>query len=103
MTAKHRRGKGNHKHDDNSFKSDATEAEVRGGGGTAGSSAPLLVLLALVLIGGAAGAWFCLQQQQTVAQLADSVAAVQVKMVKLQSSHEEVRQSSSKVTTSGRL
>lgn len=95
MTAKHRKGKGNHKHgEDNFFKNDATETEVRGG---SGNYAPHLVLLAVVLIGGAAGAWFCLQQQQTLAQLADSFTGMQVKMVKLQSSHEEVRQSSSKV------
>lgn len=98
MTAKHRKGKGNHKHgEDNFFKSDATETEVRGG--SSSSSAPhLVLLLAVVLIGGAAGAWFCLQQQQTLAQLTDSLTGMQVKMVKLQSSHEEVRQSSSKVS-----
>lgn len=95
MTAKHRKGKGNHKHsEDNFFKNDATETEVRGG---SSNYAPHLVLLAVVLIGGATGAWFCLQQQQTLAQLADSLTGMQVKMVKLQSSHEEVRQSSSKV------
>lgn len=97
MTAKHRKGKGNHNHkhgEDNFFKNDATETEVRGG---SGNYAPHLVLLAVVLIGGAAGAWFCLQQQQTLAQLTDSFTGMQVKMVKLQSSHEEVRQSSSKV------
>lgn len=96
MTAKHRKGKGNHNHkhgEDNFFKNDATETEVRGG---SGNYAPHLVLLAVVLIGGAAGAWFCLQQQQTLAQLTDSFTGMQVKMVKLQSSHEEVRQSSSK-------
>lgn len=95
MTAKHRKGKGNHKHgEDNFFKNDATETEVRGG---SSNYAPHLVLLAVVLIGGATGAWFCLQQQQTLAQLTDSLTGMQVKMVKLQSSHEEVRQSSSKV------
>lgn len=97
MTAKHRRGKGNHKHgEDNFFKNDASETEVRNG---SSNYAPHLVVLlaAVVLLGGATGAWFCLQQQQSLAQLTDSLTGMQVKMVKLQSSHEEVRQSSSKV------
>lgn len=95
MTARHRKGKGNHKHgEDNFFKNDATETEVRGG---SSNYAPHLVLLAVVLLGGATGAWFCLQQQHTLAQLTDSLTGMQVKMLKLQSSHEEVRQSSSKV------
>lgn len=96
MTAKHRKGKGNHKHEDNFFKNEVTESEVRSGAGS--NYALHLVLFLMVLIGGATGAWFCLQQHQTLTHLTDSLMGMQVKMAKLQSSHEEMRQSSSKVS-----
>lgn len=96
MTAKHRKGKGNHKHEDNFFKNEVTESEVRSGSGS--NYALHLVLFLMVVIGGATGAWFCLQQHQTLTHLTDSLMGMQVKMVKLQSSHEEIRQSSGKVS-----
>nr|XP_033484901.1 neurofilament light polypeptide isoform X2 [Epinephelus lanceolatus] len=91
MTAKHRRGKGNHKHEDNFFKNEVVESEVRGG---VNNYALHLVLFLLIVIGGATGAWFCFQQHQSLTYLTDSLMGMQMKIVKLQSSHEEMRQSS---------
>lgn len=96
MTAKHRKGKGNHKHEDNFFKNEIMETEVRPGGN---NYTLLLVLLGIIVIGGAAGAWFCFQQHQTLTYLTDNLTGMQMKIVKLQSSHEEMRQSDSKVRT----
>ncbi|CAJ1084765.1 hypothetical protein L3Q82_015939 [Xyrichtys novacula] len=93
MTAKHRRGKNNHKHEDNFFKNDITETEVRSG---ATNYALLLVLFLMIVIGGAIGAWFCFQQHQTLTYLTDNLMGMQMKIVKLQASHEDLRQSSSK-------
>ncbi|KAK2851687.1 hypothetical protein Q5P01_007963 [Channa striata] len=93
MTAKHRKGKGNNKHEDNFFKNDLPESEARVGGNQ--YMLPL-VFLVIVVIGGAFGAWFCFQQNQTVTYLSDSLMGLQMKMVKLQSSHEDLRQSSGK-------
>lgn len=94
MTAKHRKGKSNHKQEENFFKNDVVETEVRAGGN---NHALLLVLFLMIVIGGAIGAWFCVQQNQTLSQLTDNLMGMQMKIVKLQSSHEEMRQSSSKV------
>lgn len=94
MTAKHRKSKNNHKHEENFFKNDAAESDVRGGGGS--SSVPL-VLFIVTVIGGVVGLWFCFQQHQTLTHLTDSLAAVHMKMMKLQSAHEELRQSGTKV------
>lgn len=94
MTAKHRRGKGNSKHEDGSFRNDVAESESRAGGN---NPAVLSVLFLLIAIGGAGGAWFCFQQQQTLTHLTDNLMGMQMKIVKLQSSHEEMRQSSSEV------
>ncbi|XP_026189462.1 neurofilament heavy polypeptide isoform X2 [Mastacembelus armatus] len=92
MTAKHRKGKGNQKHEDNFFKNEVMESEAR----TGGNNYTLLVVLLLFVIGGATGAWFCFQQHQTLTYLTDSLMGLQMKIVKLQSSHEDMRQSSSK-------
>lgn len=94
MTAKHRKGKSNHKHEDNFFKNEVAESEVRGG---ANNYTLLLVLFLMIVIGGAAGAWFCFQQHQTLTYLTDNLMGMQMKIVKLQASHEEMRQSNSKV------
>lgn len=94
MTAKHRKGKSNHKHEDNFFKNEVTESEVRAG---ANNYALHLVLFLMIVVGGASGAWFYFQQHQTLTYLTDNLVGVQMKIVKLQSSHEEMRQSSSKV------
>jgi len=95
MTAKHRKGKGAHKHeDDGLFKSDAAQSEVGAG---LNSCALLLALFLLIVIGGATGAWFCFQQHQTLTYLTDNLMGMQMKIVKLQSSHEAMRQSSSEV------
>ncbi len=94
MTAKHRRGKSNHKHEDNFFRNEVTESEVRSG---ANNYALLLILFLLIVIGGATGAWFCFQQHQTLTYLTDNLMGMQMKIVKLQSSHEEMRQANNKV------
>ncbi|XP_056897646.1 neurofilament medium polypeptide isoform X2 [Takifugu flavidus] len=93
MTAKHRKSKNNHKHEENFFKNDVVEAEVRTG---ANSSSVHLVLFLVIVVGGAVGLWFCFQQHQTLSQLTDSVAGMQVKIMKLQVAHEEFRQSGTK-------
>lgn len=95
MTAKHRKGKSNHKHEDNFFKNDAAESEVRAG---PNNYALHLVLFLMIVIGGATGAWFSFQQHQTLTHLTENLVGMQMKMVKLQSSHEEMRQSSNKVS-----
>lgn len=94
MTAKHRRGKNNHKHEDNFFKNDVAESEVRTG---VNHYALHLVLFLLLVIGGITAAWFCFQQDQTLTQLTDNLMGMQMKIVKLQSSHEDMRKSNSKV------
>ena len=94
MTAKHRKGKSNHKHENNFPKNEVIDSEARTGGG---SYVLLAVLFLLIVMGACVGAWFCFQQHQTLGQLADSLTGVQMKVVKLQSSHEEMRQSHGKV------
>ncbi|XP_061591434.1 uncharacterized protein zgc:66479 isoform X1 [Cololabis saira] len=88
MTAKHRKGKSNHKHEDNFFKNEVLEAEARSGGN---SYTLFLILTVLLLIGGFTGAWFCFQQHQTLTYLTDNLMGIQMKIVKLQSSHEDLR------------
>lgn len=98
MTAKHRKGKNNHKHEDNFFKNDILESEVR----AAGNNYTLaLVLIIVVVIGGAIGAWICFQQHQTLTDLTDNLMGVQMKIAKLQSSHEDLRQSNGKHISEG--
>ncbi|XP_029292355.1 neurofilament medium polypeptide-like isoform X2 [Cottoperca gobio] len=92
MTAKHRKGKNSYKHEDNLLKNEVTEAEGRGGGN---NNALHLILFLLLVIGGATGSWFCFQQHQTLTYLTDNLMGMQMKIVKLQSSHHEMRQSSS--------
>lgn len=94
MTAKHRKGKSNNKHEENFFKNEITESEVRTGGN---NYIVMLVLLLVVVIGAVIGTWFCFQQHQTLSYLTDNVIDVQMKIGKLQSSHEDLRQSSGKV------
>lgn len=97
MTAKHRKSKNNHKHEENFFKNDVVESEVRTSAKVDGSFSVHLVLFLVILIGGAVGLWFCFQQHQTLTQLTDSVAGMQMKIMKLQSAYEEFRQSGTKV------
>lgn len=96
MTAKHRKGKSNHKQEDNFFKSEILETEVRPGGKKQTS---LLVLVLIGVIGCIIGAWFCIQQHLTLTDLSDNVMGIQGKIAKLQSSHEELRLSNTKVNT----
>lgn len=70
------------------------ETEVRPGGN---NYTLLLVLFLIFVIGGATGVWFCFQQHQTLTYLTDNLMGIQMKIVKLQSSHEEMRQSGNKV------
>ncbi|XP_056154860.1 FK506-binding protein 5 [Lampris incognitus] len=91
MTAKHRKGKSsNHRHEDNFLKHDSPEAEVPRGGS---HYTLLFILFLMVVIGGVTAAWFCFQQHQTISYLAESVMGMQGKIMKLQSSLEEIRQS----------
>ncbi|XP_035237699.1 uncharacterized abhydrolase domain-containing protein DDB_G0269086-like [Anguilla anguilla] len=96
MTARHRKGKSNHKFDENSFKHEALEAESRGGN----HYALLFILFLMIVIGGATVAWFCLQQHQTITYLADNLMGVQMKMVKLQTFQEEMRKTNEKLHSS---
>ncbi|CAM9176492.1 unnamed protein product [Lampetra planeri] len=112
MTAKHRKGKSNHKPEENFVKKEVTEPEVRagaaggggggGGGGRRGGGGGynptvVLVLVLTLVVGGAAGAWFCFQQHQTLTYLSENLLDLQVKTVKFQSSLENMRQSSDQV------
>ncbi|XP_067381837.1 FK506-binding protein 5 isoform X2 [Channa argus] len=93
MTAKHRKGKSNNKHEDNFFKNEVTESDARVGGN---NYIVPLVLFLTVVTGGAIGAWFCFQQHQTLTHLTDNLTGLQMKIVKLQSSHEDLRKASGK-------
>lgn len=97
MTAKHRKGKSNHKPEDNFLKNEVSESEVSAGGGN--NHTLVLVLFLMLVIGGSVGAWVCFQQHQTLTYLTDNLLGLQMKIVKLQSSHEDMRQSSDKVPT----
>lgn len=96
MTAKHRKGKSNHKQEENFLKSELLETEVRP---AANNSTPLLVLVLIVVIGGATGAWICFQQHQTLTYLTDNLMGIQMKIAKLQSSHEELQLTNTQVRT----
>ncbi|XP_034027407.1 CAP-Gly domain-containing linker protein 1 [Thalassophryne amazonica] len=100
MTAKHRKGKANHKQEDNFLKNELLEPEVRPGGS---NSALLLVVVVVTVLGGVTGVYFCFQQHQTLNDLTDSVMNMQAKIAKLQSSHEEMRMLSIKQHTSESL
>ncbi|XP_077368707.1 uncharacterized protein LOC144013556 isoform X2 [Festucalex cinctus] len=94
MTAKHRKGKSNHKHEEDHVKSEIPESEVRSGG----NNYTLVLFVCLVVVAGVAtGAWFCYQQHQTLTHLTDTVTGMQMKVVKLQASQETMRQTSDKV------
>ncbi|XP_066559663.1 fibrinogen- and Ig-binding protein [Amia ocellicauda] len=96
MTARHRKGKINHKQEDNSFKHDAFEPESRSGN----HYTLLSILFLLILAGGGTVAWFLQQQHQTIASLADRVMGMQVKMVQLQTSQDEVQEAHEKLYSS---
>ncbi|KAM6977601.1 uncharacterized protein FYW47_002373 [Aplochiton taeniatus] len=98
MTAKHRKGKNNHKYEDNFFKQDSLDSEVHGGGN---HYTLMFILFLLIVVGGATAAWFCFQQHQTITYLADNLMGMQMKVVKLQSSQEEFRQSNGKHISEG--
>ncbi|XP_062247046.1 putative golgin subfamily A member 6-like protein 3 isoform X3 [Platichthys flesus] len=93
MTAKHRKPKNNLKNEDNLIKNEVVETEARAGGS---NYAGLLVLFLMIVAVGAAGAWLCVQQHQTLTHLTDNITAMQMKIARLQSSNEEMRQSSDK-------
>ncbi|XP_015228930.1 PREDICTED: uncharacterized abhydrolase domain-containing protein DDB_G0269086-like isoform X2 [Cyprinodon variegatus] len=93
MTAKHRKGKSNHKQEDNFFKSEILETEVRPSGS---NHTPLLVFVLVFVVGCFTGAWFFFQQHLTLTDLTDNVMGIQMKIAKLQSSHEELRLSYTK-------
>ncbi|XP_054635611.1 involucrin [Dunckerocampus dactyliophorus] len=93
MTAKHRKGKSNHKHEDDNLKSEVPESKVHAGG----KSYTLVFFLCLVVVlGGSIGAWFCYQQHQTLSHLTDTFMSMQMKVAQLQS-QETMRQTSDKV------
>lgn len=94
MTAKHRKGKSNNKHEENSYKHEVLETEARPGN----NYALLFVLFLMIIVGGATVGWFCFQQHQTLTYLTDNLMGMQMKMVKLQSFQEELRKSTEKVS-----
>lgn len=96
MTAKHRKGKANHKPEENFLKTELMETEVPPGP-AGNNSTPLLVLVLVLVIGGATGAWICFQQHQTLTYLTDNLMGIQMKIAKLQSSYEELRLSNTQV------
>ncbi|XP_049609073.1 myosin heavy chain, skeletal muscle [Syngnathus scovelli] len=97
MTAKHRKGKSNHKHEEDHGKSEIPESEVR----TGGNSYTLVLFACLVVVVGVAtGAWFYYQQHQTLTHLTDTITGMQMKVAKLQASQETMRQTSDKVRVS---
>ncbi|KAM8831110.1 uncharacterized protein ACB058_019146 [Synchiropus picturatus] len=102
MTAKHRKGKGSPKNEDNFLKPEVVESDARPGGSTHRHTLSLGLILVVVL-GGLVGLWICFQQQQTLTELTDSLEALQLKVVQLQSSHAELRQSSDKLHASQSL
>ncbi|XP_077411370.1 uncharacterized protein LOC144040991 [Vanacampus margaritifer] len=97
MTAKHRKGKSNHKHEEDQVKSEIPETEVRAGGN---SYTLVLFVCLVVVVGVATGAWFCYQQHQTLTHLTDTVTGMQMKVAKLQASQETMRQTSDKMRVS---
>ncbi|KAM9828946.1 uncharacterized protein ACBT44_002629 isoform 2-T2 [Syngnathus typhle] len=97
MTAKHRKGKSNHKHEEDHGKSEIPESEIR----TGGDSYTLVLFACLVVVVGVAtGAWFYYQQHQTLTHLTDTITGMQMKVAKLQASQETMRQTSDKVRVS---
>ncbi|XP_061841133.1 uncharacterized protein [Nerophis lumbriciformis] len=99
MTAKHRKGKSNQKHEEDNLKTEVADSEVRAGG----NSSTLVFLLCLVVVlGGSIGSWFCYQQHLTLSRLTDSFTGMQMKVAKLQS-QESLRQTSDKVHVSDGL
>ncbi|XP_061759225.1 uncharacterized protein zgc:66479 isoform X3 [Nerophis ophidion] len=99
MTAKHRKGKGNHKHEEDNFKTEVSDSEVRAGGN---SSTLVFLLWLFVVLGGSIGSWLCYQQHLTLSRLTDSFTSMQMKVAKLQS-QESLRQNSDKVHVSDGL
>ncbi|XP_012991793.3 neurofilament medium polypeptide, partial [Esox lucius] len=93
MTAKHRGKKNKPNHEDlNNFTNESSEPEARGGH----QYALLLILYLLIVVGGATASWFCFQQHQTITYLSDNIMGMQMKIVKLQSFQEEIRQTNEK-------
>ncbi|XP_060930129.1 uncharacterized protein LOC133004674 [Limanda limanda] len=96
MTAKQRKPKNNQKNEENLFKNEVVESQQGRSAGGGSNSAGLLLLFLMIVAVGAAGAWLCLQQHQTLTHLTDNLTAMQMKVVRLQSSQEELRQTSDK-------
>nr|XP_057907524.1 putative uncharacterized protein DDB_G0271606 [Doryrhamphus excisus] len=99
MTAKHRKGKSNHKHEEDHLKSEVPESKVSAGGN---SYTVVFFLCLVVVLGGSIGAWFCYQQHQTLSHLTDTFMSLQMKVAKLQS-QETMRQTNDKVHVSDGL
>ncbi|KAJ3586302.1 hypothetical protein NHX12_012702 [Muraenolepis orangiensis] len=78
MTGKHRKAK-SAKHEDNFFKHDVPESEVRDAGSNT-SFTVQFVLLLMMVVGGATVSWFCVQQHQTVGHLTDIYTGMQMKI-----------------------
>ncbi|KAK1145646.1 inhibitor of nuclear factor kappa-B kinase-interacting protein-like [Acipenser oxyrinchus oxyrinchus] len=96
MTAKHRKGKSNHRPEENSSSHSAVEPEPQGGGSHSGS---VCVLFLLFVAGGATAAWFCFQQHQTVASLTDSVERLQSKLAQMENVGEQLREANEKLSS----
>ncbi|XP_041702460.1 protein Ycf2 isoform X3 [Coregonus clupeaformis] len=93
MTAKHRGKKNKHNHEDfNHLNHESSEPEARG----ENQNVLLFILFLLIVVGGATATWYCFQQHQSITYLADNFVGMQMKMVKLQSFQEEIRQTNEK-------
>ncbi|KAL1021045.1 hypothetical protein UPYG_G00007980 [Umbra pygmaea] len=92
MTAKNRKKNKPNQEDFNTFSHESSELEARGGH----QYALLLILFVLIVVGGATATWVCFQQHQTITYISDSIMGMQLKIVKLQSSQEEIRQTNEK-------
>ncbi|XP_041083788.1 FYVE and coiled-coil domain-containing protein 1 [Polyodon spathula] len=97
MTAKHRKGKLNHRPEENSPSPAAVDPEPQGGGGS--HSGSVLVLFLLFVAGGATAAWFCFQQHQTATSLADSFVRLQSKLAQLENVGEQLREANEKLSS----
>ncbi|KAJ8395361.1 hypothetical protein AAFF_G00033460 [Aldrovandia affinis] len=86
-TARHRKGKNNHKRVENNFINEDLDPEL----GSGNHYIPMLILLLMLLLGGIAAAWFCYEQQQTITQLTENLTGVQRNILHFQTFHEEMR------------
>ncbi|XP_015197701.2 hyaluronan mediated motility receptor isoform X1 [Lepisosteus oculatus] len=96
MTAKHRKGKNNHRQEENSFKDDSFERGPRNGK----YNTSVIILFFLIGVGVVTSSWFFTQQLQTIGVLTDNLRGVQLKIAQLQTLQEEVQKVNAKLYSS---